>query len=173
MAFGTAEHPTTRGSLRLLDGAVAPGDRIADVGCGSGILAIAAAKLGAGEVLAFDMDPYACHAARENLTANGVDSEVWVRECRVAEEDLAEIGPLDGVVANIESGALLTLLPAFCHALAPGGWLIVGGVLEREHRDLVDEAARHSLGLEVEEVEGEWWSARFKRTGSPGEVGSG
>ena len=171
MAFGTAEHPTTRGSLRLLDGALTAGERIADVGCGSGILSIAAAKLGAMEVLAFEMDPYSCHAARENVQANGVEEVVRIEECRMTLDDLSRLGPLDGLVANIESGVLHPLLPGFREALAPGGWLIVSGVLREECHAMQEAASRHALSLEVEDVEGEWWSARFRRAGPPGGVG--
>ncbi len=171
MAFGTAEHATTRGSLRLLDGTLTVGERIADVGCGSGILSIAAAKLGASEVLAFEMDPYACHAARENVQANGVEKVVRIQQCRMTLDDLSRLGPLDGLVANIESGVLRPLLPGFREALEPGGWLIVSGILREECQDMQEAASRQDLSLEVEDVEGEWWSARFRRSGPPGGVG--
>jgi ribosomal protein L11 methyltransferase len=171
MAFGTAEHPTTRGSLRLLDGALTAGERIADVGCGSGILAIAAAKLGAMEVLAFEMDPYSCHAALENVQANEVEEVVRIQEIRMTLDDLPRLEPLDGLVANIESGVLRPLLPGFREALVPGGWLIMSGILREECHQMQETASGHALSLEVEDVEGEWWSARFRRGGSPGGVG--
>jgi ribosomal protein L11 methyltransferase len=169
MAFGTAEHPTTRGSLRLLDSTLTSGERIADVGCGSGILSIAAAKLGAREILAFEMDPYSCHATRENARANGVEELVRVRECRVAPGDLSPHGPLDGIVANIESEILRPLLPEFREALLPGGWLIVSGILTQERGGMEEAASRHLLELEADDVGGEWWSACFRKSASPGE----
>ncbi len=137
----------------------------------SGILSIAAAKLGAREVLAFEMDPYACHAAWENVQANGVEEVVRIQECRMRLDDLSRLGPLDGLVANIESGVLHPLLPGFREALAPGGWLIVSGILREECQDMQEAASRQGLSLEVEDMEGEWWSARFRRSGLPGGVG--
>ncbi|HEV2131956.1 MAG TPA: 50S ribosomal protein L11 methyltransferase, partial [Longimicrobiaceae bacterium] len=77
--FATAEHPTTRSCLRLLERRLSPGERVADVGSGSGILAIAAALLGARHVLALEVAPHACAAARENLAENGVAERVELR----------------------------------------------------------------------------------------------
>ena len=110
MAFGTAEHASTRGALRLLDDLVRPGERIADVGAGSAILSIVAAKLGAAYVVAVESDSLACPTARENVRLNDVDRVVDVGELRASPEWLAEQHPLDGIVANIESEALIVLL---------------------------------------------------------------
>src|SRR5690606_29236824 len=132
MAFGTAEHPTTRGSLRLLDPLVEKGIRVADIGAGSGILSIAAALLGAGRVIAVEMDPWSCRAARENTVLNGVDDRVEIREERVGPELLPGEGPFDGIVANIESGILRPLLPSFARDLRESGWLVLSGILQTE-----------------------------------------
>lgn len=78
LALGTAEHPTTRGALRLLDSRLRAGDRVADVGTGSGILAVAAARLGAGSVLALDVDPWPAAVARDNVERNGLSDRVRV-----------------------------------------------------------------------------------------------
>ncbi len=86
-------------------------------------------------------------------------------------DDLSRLGPLDGLVANIESGVLGPLLPGFREALLPGGWLIVSGILREECQDMREAASRQALSLEVEDVEGEWWSARFRRSGPTGGVG--
>ena len=162
LAFGTAEHATTRGCLRLMDSRVKEGDRIADVGSGSGILSIAAARLGAREVLAMEGDPLACEAARENLTANEVQGKV-----RIAQEEYRGREPLpgepyQGIVANIQSSVLLPLLPAFRDSLAEGGWVILSGILAEERRSVLSVAAGYGLDLEEEDPEGEWWTGAFR-----------
>lgn len=167
MAFGTAEHATTRGCLRLLDSRVRAGDRIADIGSGSGILGIAAARLGAREVLAVEMDPLACEVAEENIAANGVQDRVRILVGEVQEGDLLEGGPYQGVVANIQRSVLLPLLSTLRRSLATGGWLILSGI-QAEERDVVLSAASlHGLILEGEDGEGEWWSGAFAVTNPP------
>ncbi len=162
VAFGTAEHATTRGCLRLLDGAVETGDRVADVGSGTGILAIAAIHLGAADVVAVEADPMACETARENLEANGVSERVRVVEARMGPEEVAALGPRDGIVANIEAGVLSSLMPGLARALAPGGWLVLGGVLATDRDRMAERAGSRGLRLEAEEREDGWWSARFR-----------
>ena len=116
MAFGTAEHETTRGALRLMDRALAPGERILDAGCGSAILAISAARLGAHHVLAVDIDPYACEAARDNAAMNGVTDSVEVEGASVTRVWLSGRGPFDGILANIQTEVLVPLLESFARA---------------------------------------------------------
>jgi ribosomal protein L11 methyltransferase len=157
--FGTAEHPTTRACLRLLETRVAPGDRVADVGSGSGILAVAAALLGAGHVLALEVDPWACEAARETVAENVVADRVEVREVEVRPETLRGEAPFDGIAANLEAAILLPLLPALAGALAPGGWAVVSGVLRQERREAVRAAEGAGLRVEREVVEEGWWTA--------------
>ncbi len=161
--FGTAEHGTTRGCLRLLDGAVRRGARVLDAGCGSGILSIAAAMLGAREVLAIDDDPQACGPTLENIERNGVASTVEVRQECVTGDLLGELGPFDGIVANIRSGVLLPLLVPLGSSLTTGGWLILSGILEEEWTDFVDAAARADLGCSSVDADGEWRSGLFQR----------
>lgn len=157
MAFGTGEHETTRGVVRLLQDRIRPGDRVADLGAGSAILAIAAAKLGAAWVAAIEIDEDAIRNAEENVTRNGVADRVQVL-LGDAGTLLPLVAPVQLVVANIISSILLDLLPAIAAALAPGGRAILSGILLAE-RDMMLEAFRER-GWEVlaEDAEGAWWS---------------
>lgn len=163
MAFGTAEHGTTRGCLRLLEDAVTAGDRVLDVGAGSGILAIAAVKLGAGEVVAIEGDPLACEAMADNVERNGVAELVRVEQRWVDGAELARTGPADGIVANIETGLLEPLYPGFTGALVSGGWLVVSGILEGEWDEV--RTGLEAAGFRFDEVDadGGWRSGRFRR----------
>lgn len=163
MAFGTAEHGTTRGCLRLLDRVVRPGDQVLDVGAGSGILAIAAALLGASRVVAIEADTLACEALRENLEHNAVEDRVRCVEAMVGPDDLVALGPVSGVVANIESGPLTHLMAGLAGALVPGGWLILSGIMAEEWPRLREVAERNGLVLRDVDADGEWRSAFFQR----------
>lgn len=165
VAFGTATHPTTRACLRLLDQRVRAGDRLLDVGTGSGVLAIAAALLGAGRVLALEADPLACAAARANSRLNRTTDRVRVREVRVGPATLRRAGTFDGILANLEAGLLASLLPALAGALRPGGWLVVSGALEPERAALLAAALEAGLTAGPEDLEGAWWTASFELRG--------
>lgn len=160
MAFGTGEHATTRGCLRLLDGALHGGERVADVGSGSGILAIAAARLGAREVVAIENDPDANLNARENVEHNGVGDRVRIVEALADAELLAGMGRFDVILANILSGVIRPLLPAFRAALGgrPEARLIVSGILIDEHAAVVADAERAGFAVLSVDEEQEWWS---------------
>ena len=169
MAFGTGEHATTRGCLRLLDTAVEAGDRVLDVGSGSSILAIAAARLGAAEVIAVEYDPDANINACENLQRSGVQERIHLIEAIADPEMLAELGHFDLILANILSSVIRPLLPSFRAALSGSadGRLIVSGILLSEHDAVVRDA--EAAGFRVARVdqeedtssnrEGIWWSA--------------
>jgi ribosomal protein L11 methyltransferase len=165
MAFGTGEHATTRGCLRLLDRSIRPGDRVLDVGSGSAVLAIAAARLGAGEALAVEFDPDANLNARENLALNGVEDRVRIVEAMADPPLLEDLGGFDLVLANILSSVIRPLLPAFRHALAdaPDGRLIVSGILGSEHDDVVRDAVAAGFRVVAVDEEEEWWSALLER----------
>jgi len=167
VAFGTAEHATTRGCLRLLAEVVAPGDRILDVGTGTGILAIAAALLGAGRITALDADPFACEAARENAEANGQADRIRVEEVRAGADDLGRRGPVQGIAANIQTRILLRLLPGAAHALADGGWLVLGGIPVEERSQVTASASGSGFLLDGEVADEGWWSGRFRKSARP------
>ena len=167
MAFGTGEHATTRGCLRLLDHVIAGGERVLDVGSGSAILAIAAVRLGAVEAVAVEYDPDANLNARENLDQNGAADRVQIIEAMADPALLAGLGTFDVVLANILSGIIRPLLPAFRAAVRPNGALIVSGILQSEHALVVEDA--RSAGFRVDRVdeEDEWWSALLRPESHP------
>ncbi|NJD26123.1 MAG: 50S ribosomal protein L11 methyltransferase [Betaproteobacteria bacterium] len=130
MAFGTGSHPTTRLCLEWLERNVSPACSMLDYGCGSGILAIAAARLGAGVVAGVDIDPQAVAAARDNAERNGV---------AVTFADSAQplAGTYDLVVANILSNPLRVLAPAICALVRPGGKLALSGILHEQAGEII------------------------------------
>lgn len=131
LAFGTGTHPTTALCLEWLDAADLAGKRVLDYGCGSGILAIAALKLGAIEAVAVDIDEQALIATRENAARNDVESRL-----RIAGVDqIGEFAP-DIVLANILAEPLLELAPRFAEMLAPGGRIVLSGVLVSQAADI-------------------------------------
>jgi ribosomal protein L11 methyltransferase len=136
LAFGTGTHPTTRLCLEWLDAGVRPGNRAIDFGCGSGVLAVAAAQLGAAAVEAHDIDPQALLATRENAAGNGVGAQVAI----VAAADDLRPGA-DLVLANILSGPLVQLAPRLAGLLAPGGSLVLAGLLDEQAPEVIDAYA--------------------------------
>jgi ribosomal protein L11 methyltransferase len=125
LAFGTGSHPTTRLCLAWLESELTRGASVLDYGCGSGILAIAAAKLGAGKVIGTDVDPQAIGASRDNAARNDVTAMF------VTPDDLAGCAPatFDVVVANILANPLLLLAPALAARVRPEGRIVLSGIL--------------------------------------------
>lgn len=158
MAFGTGEHETTRGVLRLMQDVVRPGDSVIDLGAGSAILSIAAVKLGAARAIAIESDPQAIANAEENAAANGVADRV-----RVIEGDARVILPLVAparvMLANIISSVVVELAPAMRAALSPNGHTVVSGILIAERTAVMASLAAAGWRAEAEYVEGEWWSS--------------
>jgi ribosomal protein L11 methyltransferase len=128
LAFGTGTHPTTALCLEWLDSAEVAGARVIDFGCGSGILAIAAAKLGAAEILAIDIDPQALLATHDNAERNGVAQLI---QARLVEND-AHPAPADILLANILAGPLASLASEFSARVRSGGRLVMSGILRNQ-----------------------------------------
>jgi len=148
MAFGTGSHPTTRLCLEWLERSVTPGLSVLDYGCGSGILAIASAKLGAGNVLGVDIDLQAIavatiNAERNNVSACFADSAQCIK------------GQFDIVVANILSNPLRALAPAICSHVCPGGKLALSGILAEQSEELLATYAPY-LALSVADTRDGW-----------------
>ncbi|MEO6527868.1 MAG: 50S ribosomal protein L11 methyltransferase [Gemmatimonadaceae bacterium] len=162
MAFGTGEHQTTRGVVRLLPALIRPGDRVADLGAGSAVLAIASAKLGAARVTAIELDHDAIANANENVARNGVGDVVTVVEGDAALL-LPLVAPVRVVLANIISSVLLELLPTIASALTADGEAILSGILVEERDAMGAALERGGWRIVAEDVEGMWWTARIAR----------
>jgi len=163
-AFGTGEHPTTRLCLELLSDRVRPGDELLDLGTGSGILAIAAARLGARRVLALDIDPAVLEVAAENVAAHGVEDRV-----RLAAGSWSAVAPgtlYDGAVANIHRTALVRGARGVAMHLRPGACAILSGFL-RADEDKVERAwSRAGLLRDAVLRDGEWVALAVRAKGT-------
>ncbi|MBI2863263.1 MAG: 50S ribosomal protein L11 methyltransferase [Chloroflexi bacterium] len=161
MAFGTGLHPTTRLCLGELEKRLTPGSTVLDLGTGSGILAIAAAKLGAQAVTALDLDEVAVKVARDNVGANGVGSLVIVSKgtLKAREPGLGSpfgAGTFDVVVANILANVIVELAGALAIVLKPGGALIASGIIEEHASEARLAIERANLVIIADRVEGDW-----------------
>jgi len=153
MAFGTGTHPTTAMCLRWLDAHAPIGRTVIDYGCGSGVLAIAAAKLGGAAVHGTDIDPQAIQASRSNATRNEVSIDFRL----VNDFETDPPPPAELVMANILAGPLQQLAPTLARHLAPGGTLILSGLLRAQAAPLIDLYARHGVHL-TQTAEDEGWA---------------
>lgn len=162
MAFGTGEHETTRGVIRLLQRVVRRGDLVADLGAGSAVLAIAAARLGAASVAAIELDPDAIGNAEENVKRNGVADRVTIIEGD-AEILLPLVAPVRVVLANIVSSVLRRLLPSIAAALSEDGRAILSGILLEERADMKATLRDSGWRIESSDEENLWWSVTIGR----------
>jgi ribosomal protein L11 methyltransferase len=158
LAFGTGTHPTTALCLQILDSLPVAGRNVIDYGCGSGILGIAALKLGAAHVWAVDLDPQALLATRDNATRNGVSSSIDVQGIEVG------LGLAYCVMANILAGPLIELAPTLTKACEPGGYLLLSGLLKTQAY-AVKAAYGHAFDR-VQVVERDDWCCIYARRGA-------
>jgi ribosomal protein L11 methyltransferase len=137
LAFGTGSHPTTRLCMEWLEAHPQPGKSVLDYGCGSGILAMVAKKMGAGDVAGVDIDPQAIESARLNAERNACEITFYVPdELAVATNERHAGGKFDIVVANILSSPLKLMAPMLSGRVAPGGSLVLSGVLARQAEEV-------------------------------------
>lgn len=153
MAFGTGTHPTTSMCIRLLEEIITGGMKVFDVGTGSGVLAIAAAKLGANKVSAVDYDAVAVRVAGENITANGVEEIV-----SVGQSDLLQnvAGTADVIIANIIADIIIRLLDQIPQKLEKDGMLIASGIIADRLSDVTKAVLDHGLTVDRVIEEGGW-----------------
>jgi ribosomal protein L11 methyltransferase len=163
MAFGTGLHPTTRLSLAALEPLAADGRlqgaRVLDVGCGSGILAIAALKLGAAAALGVDTDPVAIEATIENAARNGLTDDLSAREGSLPTGE----EPFDIVLANLIAGVLIPLAPLLRDELRSGGTLLASGIFVDRETEVTAAFDAADLTVEGRTSEGDWVALRLRR----------
>jgi ribosomal protein L11 methyltransferase len=162
MAFGTGTHPTTSLCIQLLEKYLQWGDAVLDVGTGSGILLIAAAKLGASQLAGVDLDPMAVDVARQNLMQNRVDPSTVNLECG----DLVNhvTGSYDLVVANILAKVIIDLLVDVVNVVKPGGLFICSGIIEAFQTEVLEKMASCGFDLLDKQQNGEWVAMVGQRT---------
>lgn len=160
MAFGTGTHETTRMCADLLDRYVKQGDRVMDAGCGSGILAIMAAKLGARKVVAFDIDEVAVRVTRENIEQNNVSDRI-----RVFKGVLKDIEPekFDIIAANIIANVIAALSGIIPEYLEDGGLFIASGIILERRHEVIEAYEKQDFVLVDEKNKGEWVALVFKK----------
>ncbi|MEW6524715.1 MAG: 50S ribosomal protein L11 methyltransferase [Bacillota bacterium] len=154
-AFGSGEHPTTAMALAMLEKVVMPGAVVVDVGTGSGILAIAAARLGASRVYAVDIDEAAVASAVENVRTNRVEQVVTVTLGTLGD---LEVAGVDVIVANIVANVLVSLAPEVSARLVPAGRLIAGGIIDRREADVILALEEAGLVILEKERQQDWIS---------------
>lgn len=160
MAFGTGTHPTTRTCLELLEQLINPGDRVLDLGSGSGILAIAAARLGAQTVLALDIDPQAVQLALANLRHNDLEHQVQVERGSLSEAP--DDAKFTVIVANIHAAVILQLLEhGLAERLAESGKLILAGILDDQAAGIERAVAKRGLAIKQRRQSGDWRTLVF------------
>ncbi|MDO7637789.1 MAG: 50S ribosomal protein L11 methyltransferase [Planktomarina temperata] len=167
MAFGTGHHGTTLGCLRTYDRLLDDGqrfDNVLDLGCGTAVLAMSAARMGAAHVLASDIDPVAVEVALANVKANGLVGRVACVESIGFDSPVLRAGaPFDLIFANILKGPLIELAPDMAAHLAPGGRAILSGLLVEQADEIVEVYQGQGLALETREDLGEWSALTLRR----------
>lgn len=162
MAFGTGTHETTQMCLRLIERLMPPQARVLDAGTGSGILGIAAVKLGASQVIGFDLDADAAGNLRENLALNHVPKAAFYAVVGPLEA-IAQRPPFDVVICNMLSREFLPLLPRLEQYLAPGGLLLLSGYLDSEADEVEEAVASAHMRIFARDGAGEWRALAGRR----------
>ena len=162
MAFGTGTHETTRLVMKIMQDIVNGGERVLDVGCGSGILSICAARLGAATVNAYDIDPVAVKVTRENAKISGCDN------ITAGESDLLlGVERIHGgytvCVANIVADIILRMLPDIGAYLSPGAPIILSGIVAERENDIIAGAVQHGYRVERIERENDWVAMMIRK----------
>ena len=153
VAFGTGTHETTRLCAALLEKIIKPGDRVVDVGTGSGILAICAAKLGASHVSAYDIDPMSVRVANENIQKNGVSDVILCTE-----GDLLASAPdgSDIVTANLTADIILRMAPDTGRAVKSGGYIVLSGIIDPQCKEVIQAMEAQGFDKLEELHENDW-----------------
>lgn len=159
MAFGTGTHDTTRMCAELLERYIKDGDTVIDLGCGSGILSIIAAKLGAKSVTAIDIDPVAVKVASENCGRNSVNGIV---ECRTGVIDDLANQKADMLVANIVASVIIDISDRAASHILPGGLFITSGIIRGRRQDVLEACESRGFVPEAELQSGEWVAIAFR-----------
>ncbi len=169
MAFGTGHHGTTLGCLRALDHLIGEGfegRKVVDIGCGTAVLAMAAARVWDGDILASDIDQVAVDVAEANLKANGMEGTVACMEAAGFDHpDLQAAAPYDLIFANILKGPLVALSPDMAANLRPQGYAILSGILNEQADEVIDVYARNGINLTRRDEIGEWTTLLLQRNG--------
>ena len=169
MAFGTGHHGTTLGCLKALDHLLDQGfrgEKVADIGCGTAVLAMAAARVWDGTILASDIDEVAVEVAEANLKANGMSGQVICLEAAGFDNpELQAQAPFDLVFANILKGPLVALSPDVAANLRPGGYAILSGILNEQADGVVEVYAQNGINLERRDEIGEWTTLLLRKAG--------
>ena len=155
MAFGTGHHPTTSMCLEILGGIVAPDMDVLDLGCGSGILTIASAKLGARTVLGIEIDETAAEVARSNLSLNGVGPTAKVLHGTLPHTDISP-NSFDVAVANISARVISETADELVKAVRKGGVLVLSGIIQAKEATLLPRLAEAGIRVDRRLVDGDW-----------------
>ncbi|MEO6578692.1 MAG: 50S ribosomal protein L11 methyltransferase [Candidatus Limnocylindria bacterium] len=161
MAFGTGLHPTTRGCLEMMQEVGSIPSRVLDVGCGSGVLSLAAIRLGAARVVAIDTDPLAVTATEANAARNGIGASVDVRSGTLDDGD----DQYALILANLVAAVLVELAPRLSRHLAPGGTLIASGIIEPRASEVIGAMDAAGLSCVTRRDDGDWVSLRLDHAG--------
>lgn len=161
MSFGTGYHETTRLMLQVLPDVISDNDSIIDAGTGSGILSIAAIKLGAKYALAFDIDDWSISNTKENILLNGVADQISVK--KGSSEVIPETEKADVILANIERNTILEILPDLDKALMKNGVLLLSGLLEGDKKTVLNQLQEHFEIIGISK-ENEWIAIHAQKT---------